>query len=83
MLEWANVVMVVSELGGRHAHSVNQVYGDNDVIKNRFLKLTWHTQSLRIPGGFTKWQEKKCLSSLVEEPVKWTHDTTTCMKNIR
>ena len=59
MLEWANVVMVVSELGERHAHSVNQVYGDNDVIKNRFLKLTWHTQSLRIPGGFTKWQEKK------------------------
>ena len=58
MLEWANVVMVVSELGGRHAHSVNQVYGDNDVIKNRFLKLTWHTRPLRIPGGFTKWQEK-------------------------
>ena len=58
MLEWANVVMVVSELGERHAPSVNQVYGDNDVIKNRFLKLTWHTQPLRIPGGFTKWQEK-------------------------
>ena len=63
MLEWANVVMVVSELGERHAHSVNQVYGDNDVIKNRFLKLTWHTQALGIPGGFTKWQEKKCFTS--------------------
>ena len=68
MLEWANVVMVVSELGERHAHSVNQVYGDNDVIKNRFLKLTWHTQAqaLGIPGGFTKWQEKKCLNITVK-----------------
>lgn len=66
MLEWANVVMVVSELGERHAHSVNQVYGDNDVIKNRFLKLTWHTHPLGIPGGFTKWQEKKCLNITVK-----------------
>ena len=55
MLEWANVVMVVSELGERHAHSVNQVYGDNDVIKNRFLGTLGHSGYLEVsPNGKKK-----------------------------
>ena len=76
MLEWANVVMVVSELGERHAHSVNQVYGDNDVIKNRFLKLTWHTHPLGYLGVSPNGKKKMSQQLVeVEDPVKWTHDT--------